>query len=864
MIADGAPWPRMVVGDVTVDLVQREHALSLMMDSASTTHPLAVVSANLHHIHLFADGNPWPETEPRAHGITWLTLLDGVPLVQSANALTGQRWPKLAGSDLIEPILEDATARGLRVGFLGGESAAHRVLRTVLAERFPGLCVSGMWAPARAEITNESAAEHIANEIREAGVDVLFVGLGKPRQEWWIARFGHITDARLLLAFGAAADFLTGQQRRAPRLVADSGGEWAWRLMLEPRRLARRYLVECPPALVRLKRTAVVRESFPNWDPPDGGGGHFVAVGRHAAVAVITVTYNSAAHVGPLVEDLRSAARDRPIRLVVVDNASTDHTVRVVAAHDDIVLVQPGTNLGYAGGINAGLARTGPCDHVLVLNPDLRLAPDALTHLLAAADGDRVGAVVPLIVDDDGVKYPSLRREPSVIRAFFDALLGGKVRTRPPWSSEIDTRPASYGYAHDVDWATGAALVIPAAVGAEVGPWNEEFFLYSEETDYFRRIRKSGRRIRFEPAAVVAHRGAGSGTSPDLYALSAVNRVRYAERHGGRVHAVLFRSVVAFAEALRSYQPTHRRALCLVLNRRRWHELPHAAKEAQPLSGRRNRGAIIVPAFNEAAVIKRTLEPLSRAAVEQYFELIVVCNGCVDTTADIARAIPGVRVLELTEGSKPAALNAGDIAASLWPRVYLDADIQISASAVLAILDRLERGDVLIARPEFETDTRRADALVRSYYRVRGQLGQHRSAMWGAGTFGLTETGHARFGVFPSVTSEDRFVDTRFDPEEKAVVATEPAIVTTPLDIATLVRVLGRTYKGSAELLAHETGPDKRDSERGVGTMVSVFGTIRGPRSAFDAAVYLGVAIAARMRYRTASSWERDDSSRTS
>ena len=152
----------------------------------------------------------------------------------------------------------------------------------------------------------------------------------------------------------------------------------------------------------------------------------------------------------------------------------------------------------------------------------------------------------------------------------------------------------------------------------------------------------------------------------------------------------------------------------------------------------------------------------------------MVCNGCTDNTADVARSVPGARVLELEQGSKPAALNAGDDAATLWPRLYLDADIQISAEAVLAVLDRLAQGDVLVARPDSCYDSRGASALVRSYYRARDRIPQHKLAMWGAGAYGLNEKGHERFGAFPIVTGDDLYVDTRFDADEKAVVATEP------------------------------------------------------------------------------------------
>ena len=98
-------------------------------------------------------------------------------------------------------------------------------------------------------------------EINDAGVDILVVGLGKPLQENWINRHGSQTGAQVLLAFGAVVDFLAGRIRRAPEPIVQAGAEWAWRLMLEPRRLGRRYLIDGPPALVRLRRKARVVEA---------------------------------------------------------------------------------------------------------------------------------------------------------------------------------------------------------------------------------------------------------------------------------------------------------------------------------------------------------------------------------------------------------------------------------------------------------------------------------------------------------------------------------------------------------------------------------------------------------------------------
>ncbi|MGW4247163.1 glycosyltransferase family 2 protein [Nocardia sp. NPDC004722] len=582
-------------------------------------------------------------------------------------------------------------------------------------------------------------------------------------------------------------------------------------------------------------------------------------------VAIIIVTYNSAADIPLLLEDLRAEARETDLRVVVVDNDSADGTAEVVRGYPEVVFVASGGNLGYAGGINVGLGHIGSPDAVLILNPDLRVRPGAIARMVAALDADeRIGAVVPLILDTAGHPHTSLSREPSVTRAFGDALLGSRAwLNRPAWLSEFDYDPASYARAHDVDWATGACLLVRGSLAAEFGEWNEEFFLYSEETEYFRRIRSRGYAVRFDPAAVVQHRLGGSGTSPALATLLEVNRIRYIEMHHNRWYATLFRAMVALAALLRSYDADHRRTLAIVLDRELWQNLPTATKPAvpEPLSGPLARGAVIVPAYDEAAVIERTLRPLSTAAVAGYFELIVVANGCTDDTAARARTIPGVQVIELPTGSKPLALNTGDAAATLWPRLYLDADIGITATTVLAVLDRLATGDILAARPTFRYDSSTASPLVRSYYRARRAMSAHQNALWWAGVFGLTEEAHKRFGTFPDVTGDDMFVDTQFTNTEKTVVDTTPSIWTTPTTLPGLLTVLTRHHRGNTELLHHN--PTQTPNTTAT-TARAILHTITGPRSAADAATYLTLALIARRRAtHNTSHWERDTTSRT-
>ncbi|MFD4179648.1 WecB/TagA/CpsF family glycosyltransferase [Rhodococcus sp. NPDC058514] len=874
MSAHPPPWPRMVVDQVAVDLIDRESAISLIFDALTAPGPLAVASANLDHIHHFGACDSWVDRPPAVSvdgptaNLRWLTLLDGVPLVRKAKALTGREWPKLSGSDLIEPILERAARDGARIGFLGGSAETHGQLNEAMDAQYPRLEVVGTWAPDRSELTDVAASARLAQEIREAAVEILVVALGKPRQEKWIAQFGVATDARVLLAFGAVVDFLAGRIPRAPHWATNDGLEWAWRLAREPRRLGHRYLIEGPPALLCLeRRSRAVAAGSTDSARTAGARETFVPMGSAAAVTIVVVTYNSVGYLSALIDGLRVAAREHRIRLIIVDNQSSDSTVEFLQDHPDIHLIQTGGNLGYSGAINAALPVVDPCDAVLILNPDLEVRPHAVGNLLSALDDPGVGAVVPTILDGDGAIYPSLRREPSLTRAIGDALMGSHFPSRPGFLSEIDYRPADYATARDVDWATGAAILVRSTLARELGQWNEEFFLYSEETEYCRRIRSSGNRIRYEPSSVMSHHGGGSGTSPALATLMAVNRIRYVQRYHGFVYTTLFRGVVAVAEVLRSYDPDHRRTLGTVLRRRRWLELPCADSPAaqNSISGELRRGSVVVPAYNESAVIERTLAPLSRAAVDGYIELIVVCNGCRDDTADIARAIPGVTVLELVEGSKTAALNTGDEAATLWPRLYLDADIQVSASAVLAVLDRLADGDALAARPTARYDYDGANAIVRSYYRARQRIPQHRLAMWGAGAYGLSAAGHERIGAFPDCTADDLFVDAQFDADEKAVVATDPSVVTTPANARSLLAILRRGYRGVTEAaLPADHRSARRARPHGASTALELWGSVRGPRSAADAMVYTGMALAARVGARRSASapWERDDSSR--
>jgi len=284
---------------------------------------------------------------------------------------------------------------------------------------------------------------------------------------------------------------------------------------------------------------------------------------------LIVVTYNSSLLFPEFSASLPAACDGLDWTLVVADNASADGTVATVrAAVPAAIVVETGRNAGYAAGINAALAAAPPSDAFLILNPDVRLRPGSVRALVAALDRPGVGIVSPRIVNGDGVAAWSLRRDPTVGRAFGEAVLGGVRAGRFAALGEMVTDPAAYERAGQVDWASGAVLLVSAACRLATGPWDERYFLYSEETDFVLRARDAGFATWFEPTAEVVHLEGESHQSPWLWALLTRNRLQLFARRHGRIRTAGFWLALVSGEALRAVRgPQHRAALRALLRR---------------------------------------------------------------------------------------------------------------------------------------------------------------------------------------------------------------------------------------------------------------------------------------------------------
>lgn len=289
----------------------------------------------------------------------------------------------------------------------------------------------------------------------------------------------------------------------------------------------------------------------------------------HTDVLVVIVTFNSRQLVARCLEGLVEAldAVDSA-RVVVVDNASVDGTSEEVARVAPWAeLVEPGSNLGYAAAINAGLRGRPAQRCVVVLNPDAVPTRGCIRYLLDALALPGVGIAVPRVVDSAGRLKYSLRREPTLLRAVGEAVLGGHRAARFPALGDMIRDEAHYRDGATADWATGAAMALSSDLVARLGPWSEDFFLYSEETDYALRAHDAGYVLRWVQAAVVEHPGGEMSRSPFLWSLVAVNRVRLYRRRHSAAAAAAYWVVVVLNEATRAAlgRPVHRAALRALL-----------------------------------------------------------------------------------------------------------------------------------------------------------------------------------------------------------------------------------------------------------------------------------------------------------
>ena len=276
------------------------------------------------------------------------------------------------------------------------------------------------------------------------------------------------------------------------------------------------------------------------------------------------------------------------------------------------------------------------------------------------------------------------------------------------------------------------------------------------------------------------------------------------------------------------------------------------------------RASVVIPAHDEARSIDRLLRALLADAAPGELEIVVVCNGCTDDTAQVARAAaPDARVEEIPEPSKYDAMRRGDAVATVVPRIYVDADLELDTAAVRRLAAAVDVPTAMAAAPERDLRYDGSSAVVRSYYRVWRRLPQVRDGVFGRGVIAVSGAGLDRVRALPPAMSDDLAISEAFAPHERLVVAA-PVVIRTPRTVGDLVRRRVRVATGVAQLQVR--GAVRPESRTQVSTLVDL---VRAePRRLPDAAVFAAVTAVARARARSRvrrqdfTTWDRDESSR--
>ena len=262
-------------------------------------------------------------------------------------------------------------------------------------------------------------------------------------------------------------------------------------------------------------------------------------------VDVVVVSYNSRDRLRACVDPLLGLP---DVHVIVVDNASPDHSLEVVR---DLPLtaIQLATNGGFAHGVNHGW-RAGSAPYVLLLNPDARIDGPSIGVLVRALEENAgLGVAAPRILDADGSLDWSQRRYPRLRSTYARALFLHRLFPGADWTDELVRDEQAYARRGSPDWVSGACLLLRREALEALDGLDEGFFMYAEDIDLCKRLRGAGYELQFEPAATVEHEGGASVPRATLLPVLAESRIRYAAKHRGRLGSLLERLGIALEAA---------------------------------------------------------------------------------------------------------------------------------------------------------------------------------------------------------------------------------------------------------------------------------------------------------------------------
>jgi GT2 family glycosyltransferase len=299
-------------------------------------------------------------------------------------------------------------------------------------------------------------------------------------------------------------------------------------------------------------------------------------------LAIIIVSTNEGRWLRPCLESIFRQAGDIALDVVVADNESTDDTVAVVESFDDARVV-PCQNHGFAHANNRGYL-TSSARYTLFLNPDTEIVQGTFAELVRDLDArPEVGLAGVRQLDGDGDLFPTIRRFPSLGRAFGDALGLEKLPWRAKWLGERELDSRVYERETEVDWTSGSFMCTRSEALAGAGLMDERLFLYGEEPDLCLRMKQAGWEIRHLPTMTIIHHADKAGMKPKLHAQFVYAQKQFARKHWGRSRRTIWFSLLFFRDRAQLRRQTNGAAVATLLGRREAPFEPPPSRSLRPV-----------------------------------------------------------------------------------------------------------------------------------------------------------------------------------------------------------------------------------------------------------------------------------------
>jgi N-acetylglucosaminyldiphosphoundecaprenol N-acetyl-beta-D-mannosaminyltransferase len=252
--------PRVNILGVGISAITFNEAVKTILHWADSAQRHYV---NLCTTHTVLECNNAPELN-RIVNFGSLTFPDGMPLVWLGRS-HGYSIERVYGPDLMLAVCDRGQVQGVKHFFYGGQSGVPELLAQKLRERFPHIQIVGCYSPPFRKLTTVEEEEIVAM-LNASNADIIWVGIGTPRQDYFVGEFRARLTSSVLIPVGAAFDFHAGIKRQAPRWMMNIGLEWLFRMLSEPRRLGKRYLVSNPTFIwkVLMQALGIVKYTLPN------------------------------------------------------------------------------------------------------------------------------------------------------------------------------------------------------------------------------------------------------------------------------------------------------------------------------------------------------------------------------------------------------------------------------------------------------------------------------------------------------------------------------------------------------------------------------------------------------------------------